>query len=137
LSNDLRRIYDISIEFIEDGIKKTRKLELKNWSNFYPETIQNQFIKDLAKMENLGEIQWIFNKTSGISDIGILKGKVISALKKADGSAVDELKAISESQIKKLFPEDIRFIDNNNRIEFLLDKLEDNNIFDKIFEVAE
>ena len=33
-------------------------------SHFYPETIKSQFLKDLQKMKNLGDIQWIFAKTA-------------------------------------------------------------------------
>ncbi|MCX2682004.1 fibronectin type III domain-containing protein [Galbibacter sp. EGI 63066] len=130
--SDAARVYD---GFVEKAGSVT-KYELKNWAGWYPSSIKTQFIRDIQGINNLNEVKWVFNSTSGVNK-GNLKAKFLETLKKADGSPVDELKTISESQIKKLFPEDIRFIDNNNRIDFLLDKLEDNNVFNKIFEVAE
>lgn len=49
LSDNLKRIYDIEVKKIVDGRLITKKIELKNWNDFYPETIKNQFIKDLQK----------------------------------------------------------------------------------------
>jgi hypothetical protein len=137
LSDNLKRIYDIEYDEILDGITHTRRLELKNWDNFYPETVKSQFVKDLQKMENAGDVQWIFNKTSTITDMQTLKTKVISVLKKADGSPIDELNVISVKQIEKLFPKDVGNITDSNKLRFLLQKLEDNNVFDQIFEIVE
>ena len=61
---------------------------------FYPETIKNQFLKDLQKMNDLGDIQWIFAKTNNISDLQTLKAKVIAALKTADGKPIEELEKL-------------------------------------------
>ena len=109
---------------------------MKNWSNFYPETIKSQFIKDLQKMGDLGDIRWIFNKTDNVSDLQILKNKVISSLKKANGSPIDELDNLFNSpanisRIQNIFGQDI--INSSN----LLRKLDDMEIFKKIFEVVE
>ena len=111
-------------------------MELKNWNHFYPETIKNQFLKDLQKMEDLGEIQWIFAKTDNISDLRTLKAKVIAALKTANGEPIKEL--------KKLFEEPSAFtrkiskwlkVDDISSEAFLqwLDKPEN---FKKIFEIV-
>lgn len=88
LSDNIRRIYDIEVEKIVSGQLVFKKLELKNWSGFYPETIKTQFIKDLQKMNDLGDIQWIFNKTNGMGDMQVLKNNVIKSLKKADGTPI-------------------------------------------------
>ena len=69
-------------------------MELKNWNHFYPETIKNQFLKDLQNMKDLGDIQWIFAKTNNISDLQTLKAKVIEALKTADGKPIEELEKL-------------------------------------------
>ena len=61
---------------------------------FYPETIKNQFLKDLQNMKDLGDIQWIFAKTNNISDLQTLKAKVIAALKTADGKPIQELEKL-------------------------------------------
>ena len=63
---------------------------------FYPETIKNQFLKDLQIMDDLGNVQWIFAKTNNISDLQTLKAKVIAALKTADGKPIDELEKLFE-----------------------------------------
>ena len=99
-SNNLTRIYDIQVEFFEKGQRFIKNLELKNWGKFYPETIKNQFIKDLQKMDNLGDIQWIFRKTANIADMTTLKNGVLQALKKADGKPIEELGNISLDQVK-------------------------------------
>ena len=96
LSNDLTRIYDIVVESFENGEHIIKQLELKNWSLFYPETIKNQFLKDLQKMKDLGDIQWIFAKTDNIRDLNILKSKVLQALKTADGKPIKELEKLFE-----------------------------------------
>ena len=94
LSDDLHRIYDIKVEYFIKGELKTKLLELKNWNRFYPETIKNQFLKDLQNMNDLGDIQWIFAKTNNISDLQTLKAKVIAALKTADGKPIEELEKL-------------------------------------------
>ena len=104
---------------------------------FYPETIKNQFLKDLQNMKDLGDIQWIFAKTNNISDLQTLKAKVIAALKTADGKPIEELEKISIEQIKKLFPEFKDVINNNNKNRFLLEKLNEDDFFKKIFQIAE
>ena len=104
---------------------------------FYPETIKNQFLKDLQNMKDLGDIQWIFAKTNNISDLQTLKAKVIAALKTADGKPIEELEKISTEQIKKLFPEFKDVINNNNKNRFLLEKLNEDDFFKKIFQIAE
>ena len=112
-------------------------MELKNWNHFYPETIKNQFLKDLQNMKDLGDIQWIFAKTNNISDLQTLKAKVIAALKTADGKPIEELEKISTEQTKKLFPEFKDVINNNNKNRFLLEKLNEDDFFKKIFQIAE
>lgn len=88
-------------------------------------------------MKDLGDIQWIFAKTNNISDLQTLKAKVIAALKTADGKPIEELEKISTEQIKKLFPEFKDVINNNNKNRFLLEKLNEDDFFKKIFQIAE
>lgn len=136
LSDNLKRVYDITFEEIIDELPKIKKLELKNWNNFYPETIKSQLIKDLVKMEELGDIQWIFNKTDNIPDMSALKTKVLNALKDAKGNPIDELEDLfdnptSLNNVKKVFGEDV------NSPNDLLVKLSSNDVFSKIFKVVE
>lgn len=129
LSDDLKRIYDIEVKKIVDEQLITKNLELKNWGHFYPETIKNQLVKDLQKMNELGDIQWIFNKTKGIDNIQTLKTNVLNSLKKADGTPIEEVKKLFDEEdifskkISKLFGLDI-----NNSKE-LIQALEKDNIF--------
>ena len=88
-------------------------------------------------MKDLGDIQWIFAKTNNISDLRALKAKVIAALKTADGKPIEELEKISTEQTKKLFPEFKDVINNNNKNRFLLEKLNEDDFFKKIFQIAE
>ena len=68
--------------------------------------------------KNLGDTQWIFAKT-------------------ADGKPIKELEKISTEQTKKLFPEFKDVINNNNKNRFLLEKLNEDDFFKKIFQIAE
>ena len=88
-------------------------------------------------MNDLGDIQWILAKTNNISDLQTLKAKVIAALKTADGKPIEELEKISTEQTKKLFPEFKDVINNNNKNRFLLEKLNEDDFFKKIFQIAE
>ena len=104
---------------------------------FYPETIKNQFLKDLQKMDKLGDIQWIFAKTNNISDLQTLKAKVIAALKTADGKPIEELEKLFEepSAFTKKISKWLK-VDDISSEAFLqwLDKPEN---FKKIFEIVD
>lgn len=137
LSDDLKRIYDIVIEdVLPNGNKITKNLELKNWNKFFPDSIKKQFTKDLQKMDELGDIQWIFNKKGVNSTISELKENVIKSLKKADGSPIDELNVVKFEQVKKLFPTD-NSIKPFNFKQKLIEKLQDDTIFEKIFTITD
>ena len=137
LSDDLHRIYDIEVVTFEEGRKIIKLLELKNWNRFYPETIKNQFLKDLQNMKDLGDIQWIFAKTNNISDLQTLKAKVIAALKTADGKPIEEL--------EKLFKPNSAFSEkflkwtkgDKSSAELLLEWLDKPENFKKIFEIVD
>ena len=127
---NIGRIYDIAI----DGIK----YELKNWSQFFPSTIKTQFIRDLSNIDHLTQLKWVFNKTGGMPDIGTLKTKVLKALKKADGSPVDELVSLFKNDPNKVFSKrmsDLFKTDINNAKD-LLEEIGSSNNFNKIFEVV-
>jgi hypothetical protein len=86
---------------------------------------------------SLGQFKWIFNKTSGMPDIATLKTNVLSALKKADGSPVDQLESLLNntevlSKIRSFFG-DQSILDGAD----ILKHLEKDDIFMKIFEIAE
>jgi len=125
------RVYDM----VADGVR----YEFKNWNGFYPSTIKTQFIRDLTNpvVSNIDQIKWVFNKTDNISDLGTLKGKVLSALKKVDGSPIDELSQLPLDKVKQLLGNDFGVITEANKAQKLLSALGKDEFFDVIFEVAD
>ena len=104
---------------------------------FYPETIKNQFLKDLQNMKDLGDIQWIFAKTNNISDLQTLKAKVIEALKTADGKPIEELEKLFEpnSDFSEKFLKWTK--GDKSSAELLLEWLDKPENFKKIFEIVD
>ncbi len=103
LSNNLRRVYDITIDKAVKG--RLISLELKNWSKIFKSTVKTQFIKDLQKMDKLGDIKWVFkvfNKTKNLNNMEELKKSFIKALKKADGTPIDELDKLFDNKSFRL-----------------------------------
>ena len=129
---EVARIYDATVEYAG----KITKYELKNWAGWYPASIRKQFIRDIQSVEKLDELKWVFNTTSGVNKEN-LKEKIINTLKKNDGKPIEELEKITLEQVKKIFPKEARSINKNNRLDFLMKKLEDDQIFNQIFEVVE
>jgi hypothetical protein len=139
LSNEVNRIYDITYDIIEKGEKITKKLELKNWNNFYPESIKNQFVKDLQNIDKFGDVEWIFNKTDNINDITTLKTKVMGALKNTDGTAIKAIQDldIDINKVKNLLGDSFGPITDANKSKKILTALEDDSIFQVLFKIAE
>ena len=128
---EVARVYDAIVEY---GGKIT-KYEMKNWAKWYPSTIKNQFIKDLQSIKNLDELKWVFNTTSGVTKAN-LKSKIISTLRKADGKPIEELERLFKNEdivkkLKNIFGEDIKTSKD------ILNKLNDDKIFNQIFEIVE
>ena len=92
LTDEFKRIYDLT--YFDEITKVTKKVELKDWSRFYPSTIKDQFVDDLINAKKLDEIEWIFNNVDDAGlDMSKLKSNVMSALRKTDGTTpIDELK---------------------------------------------
>jgi hypothetical protein len=137
--------FELAEEILIDGSTKARvydmfadgvRYEFKNWNDFYPSTIRSQFIKDLTNPDiiNPDQIKWVFNKTPNVSDLSSLKSKVIAALKKADGTPVDELKQLDLDRVKTLLDDEL--ITEANKASKLLNALNKDDFFDIIFEVA-
>ena len=95
----------------------------------------NYFIKDLQNIKNPDELKWVFNTTSGVTKAN-LKSKIISTLRKADGKPIEELERLFDNRtiVKKLqtiFGKEVKTLND------LLNKINDDNIFNKIFEIVE
>lgn len=81
-------------------------------------------------------MKWVFHKTSGVNKEN-LKERILSTLKKADGTPVDEINLICDdlislNKIRKTFGDD-----NIEDAKSLLRKLENDKIFNTIFNVVE
>lgn len=132
------RRYDIGFEeFLPDGTPLLQKLELKNWVGFWGDSIKKQFVYDLGNMNELGDVKWIFSKKGVNQSMDELRANVIKNLKKADGSPIDELNNISLEKVKIIVGEVFDDIDEANKIERLIEGLNNPVIFDKIFEIVD
>lgn len=127
------RIYDV---VFENKLGKQIRAEFKNWDNFYPSTIRDQFVKDLSKMTELGEIKWFFKKSDNVN-AGSLNEQIISSLMKQDGNPIDELQDISLDQVKNLLGDDYGKITQSNRLGKLLDALRNEDFFSSIFNIVD
>lgn len=85
-------------------------------------------------MEDVGNIQWIFHKTGNTTDLKSLKENVIKALRKADGSPTEELKNVTFTKAKQLFPD--RLMTEDNYLERIINNLEKDEVFNKIFTIT-
>lgn len=136
MSNNLQRIYDIVIK--ERSLYRTLdiSLELKNWSAIYPDVIKKQFLKDLVKMEKLGDIQWIFKRTkTNPFTLERLRGEFITALKqkgvKMEMEKLFDGEEIFKQKISNVFGTIIEDADD------LIEAIENENNFNIIFIISE
>ena len=138
LSDEAKRIYDIAYDtFNELGEKVTVNLELKSWSGFWPDSLKTQFVKDLENMSELGSHLWIFNKRGINQDIDKLRENVLKALRKSDGTPIDELVTLFEKdEIVEKFKS---FLENDDivSVDQFLEELNKPEIFIKFFKIVE
>lgn len=135
MSNDLQRIYDIVIEGGTLDRTLDISLELKNWSAIYPEVVKKQFLKDLVKMEKLGDIQWIFKRTkTNPFTLERLRAEFIAALKqkgvKMEMEKLFDNKSFSDRMIE-IFESNITNADE------LIEAIEDKSNFNQLFKITE
>lgn len=135
MSNNLQRICDIVIK--ERSLYRTLdiSLELKNWSAIYPDVIKKQFLKDLVKMEKLGDIQWIFKRTkTNPFTLERLRAEFIAALKqkgvKMEMEKLFDNKSFSDRMIE-IFESNITNADE------LIEAIEDKSNFNQLFKITE
>lgn len=135
MSNNLQRIYDIVIEGGTLDRTLDISLELKNWSAIYPDVIKQQFLKDLVKMETLGDIQWIFKRTkTNPFTSERLRKEFIAALRqkgvKMEMEKLFENKSFSNKMLE-IFESNITNADE------LIEAIEDKNNFNQLFKITE
>lgn len=135
MSNNLQRVYDIVIE--GEGVNKGShiNLELKNWSKIISVVVGSQFPKDLAKMEKLGDFQWIFRSTkTNPFTPERLRTEFIAALRQKGVKKEIEKLFVDEAfslKMTKIFKTDILNADD------LIKAIEDENNFSRIIKIAE
>jgi hypothetical protein len=133
-----------------DGVTKIRKydivlkegdikLEFKDWSawqSWSNASFRKQFIPDIAdtKFTQFGQKKYIFAANNNINK-NTLKDYVVSSLKKADGSPIEELKTITVQQAQRLFND--KLMDESNYLRRIITHLEDDHVFNQIFEIVE
>ena len=110
----------------------TARFELKSWAHWSDGTFRGQFLKDLASMAKGNPVKWVFDGTK--LDRATVKRHVLEALREPGfRQEVDEVlkgKNASE-QFQKLLKQEIMDSDQ------LLGALENDQVFDVIFEIAE
>ena len=125
--NEMKRVYDFVI--------KEKKYELKawtRWAHWSDEAFLNQFIKDIASIDNLKNLQWVFMKTEDITEENLYK-YVIQALK--NGAKSEKLLKIKADQVIKLTG--IKDINDANKVNHIVQYFSNKNNFRKIFNVVE
>jgi hypothetical protein len=136
LGDGITKLRKYDIEMING-----RKLEFKDWSawqSWSNASFRKQFIPDLAdgNFIELGQKKYIFASNNNINR-ATLKQHVINSLKKADGSPIDDLNIISESQVKKLVGDYVNDINGMNKSQKIIEALNNDNVFYKLFEIVE
>ena len=125
--NETKRVYDFVI--------KKKKYELKawtKWAHWSDEAFLNQFVKDIASIGDLENLQWVFMKTEDITEESLHK-YVIKAIDKNR-----DLKILVNMNSDKLTNTlGIKDINNINKIEKLTKYFSDKDNFEKIFKVVE
>jgi hypothetical protein len=86
-------------------------------------------------LTELSKLQWVFKKTSGISDVSTLKPKIIEALSSDAGKTAIK-NTLTLDRVKTLFPKDI-LIDADNYIDRLIINMGKDDIFNTVFKVVE
>jgi len=124
------RQYDAVISGIRHEFKSWRE-----WYSWSDDVIVEQLVKDLAneQIEKLSDLQWVFRRSEGITDIDMLRKKIVGALKKNESKIKQ---SVNKETVMKLFPED-KLIDDTNCIEKLIYNIDKPENFDKIFKIFE
>ncbi len=131
------RYYDIQVTIANNFIN----YECKSWLSWNANTFKTQFLKDLQNMTALGSHKWVFKNTPSINSISSLKQNVLSTL--ADNVngvwiAKSELtNLLTDANTKSKLSASFGFNNTTNIItaDKLVEKLNDNIVFNQIFEV--
>ena len=137
LSDNLKRVYDIVIHS-DNSTRRfvAHSLELKNWKQIYTKTIKSQLVKDIAKMKELGDIQWIFRKTAkNPFTEQSLRESIIETLKKAD--VKKELSNLFDENGSFAFKMTTVFKARITKVDDLIEVLNRPEKFNEIFKIVD
>lgn len=128
--NETKRVYD----FVIDG----KKYELKAWTKWAPwsdEVFLNQFVKDIASIGDLENLQWVFMKTENITEESLHK-YIIRTLKSQKGRN-ELIRYLKLEQTKALFGFPKKIEDSNELVENIIKHFENKEKFYTLFKVVE
>ena len=128
--NETKRVYDFVI--------KEKKYELKawtRWAHWSDEAFLNQFVKDIASIDKLGNLQWVFMKTENITEESLHK-YIIRTLKSQKGRN-ELIRYLKLEQTKALFGFPPKIEDSNELVENIIKHFENKEKFYTLFKVVE
>jgi hypothetical protein len=122
---DVDRFYDIVV----DGARYEMKAWSK-WQSWSDGVIRKQFVRDLANpdLSKIDELNWVFKKTDGITDVDVLRKNVVNALEENSSTLKTAFEA-NRDQFRRLFGDDIKTIDD------IIDAIDEPDNFKLIFNV--
>ncbi len=128
--DEVKRVYD----FMVDG----KRYELKawtKWAHWSDEAFLNQFVKDIANIDNLKNLQWVFMKTEDITEENLHK-YVIKVLKSQQGRN-KLIRCLELEKTKALFGFLKKIEDSNELVENIIKHFENKEKFYTLFKVVE
>lgn len=125
--DETKRVYDFAVGPVKYELKAWTR-----WAHWSDEAFLNQFVKDIASIDNLNNLQWVYMKTENITNITLYQ-YVVKALN--NGKKLDKLSDIDVNKLIKL--SGIEDINDANKADYLIRYLSDKSNFDKIFKVVE
>lgn len=125
--DETKRVYDFTV-----GMKKYELKAWTRWAHWSDEAFLNQFVKDIANIDNLNNLQWVFQKTEDITQISLHKN-IFSALKTEKcEQLINEY--ISKEKLEQMLGTKLK---SKNSRDALVEFLEKGNNFESIFLIAE
>ena len=125
--DETKRVYDFTV-----GMKKYELKAWTRWAHWSDEAFLNQFVKDIANINNLNNLQWVFMKTEDITNITLYQ-YVVKALSNSKGREM--FSKVNIVKIKEIIK--LKDITEVNKVDKLIDYLSKKENFDKIFKIVE
>lgn len=127
--NETKRVYDFVIGRTKYELKAWTK-----WAHWSDEAFLNQFVKDIASIGDLENLQWVFMRTEDITEENLHK-YIISTLKSQQGR--DRLSNLNLEKTVNLFSFSEKIKDSNKLVENIIKHFENKEKFYTLFKVVE